>query len=197
MWLSWARITPERSNVGASTIGSLAAASICFGSFDSAALIFAASLMSAAAFTSASYLARRCWSWSSRSSSEGCPIALMTHCSKSMSVSLYCAADAATFAVALRSAPIATKLVSPSVDLRATYKGPVNVLPLTFVTTPSPTNSSLSGRAPTDAFQGNPLPAAACTSDASGPAPEMTPASLSEESPIVTSSAWPTTRDIS
>ena len=73
------------------------------------------------------------------------------------------AAEAATLTDVRSSAAIAVKLISRRVAFLVTYKGPLNVLPLTFVVAFSETNSNFSGRAPTDAFQGNPCAALAVT----------------------------------
>jgi len=128
------------------------------------------------------------------------PLAL-SHCSNVMSFSLIACGgaprDAATLALVLSSAPNATNETSPRVARRATYTGPSNVRPLTDAARPLDTNSIAPGRAiaPSDACQGKPLRLLSTISRATGPAPEITPETMSRASWTPTDSVWPTIRE--
>ena len=80
-------------------------------------------------------------------------------------------ASAATCAHVSSSAPNATKLTSPSIDLRAMYTGPVNSRPLAVAVLPSVMNTTFSAVAPIDACQGNPFSLVAMISWAVAPGP--------------------------
>jgi hypothetical protein len=99
---------------------------------------------------------------------------------------------AATTADVFWSAPMGTKLTSPSVVLRATITGPWNDRPLTLTDCPASTYSRLWTDAPIEHCQGKPLAASAWTSAAASPTPDMTPDTLIRVAPTSTASVWPT-----
>ena len=112
------------------------------------------------------------------------------HCSNSIvATSNSCSpASAATRANVSSSAPNATKLTSPSTDLRAMYTGPVNSRPLAEAVLPSVMNTTFSAVAPIDDCHGNPFSLVAMISWAVTPVPEITPFTSSDCSPTAISS---------
>jgi hypothetical protein len=100
--------------------------------------------------------------------------------------------SAATLAEVRPSAPRSTKLISPSVALRTTLRGPVKVRPLTSTCWLSLTTSNSSTPAPTDACHGKPLRAEVTTSRAAGVSRETRPVATSCPSSTRTASVWPT-----
>ncbi|OQB83268.1 MAG: hypothetical protein BWX88_03458 [Planctomycetes bacterium ADurb.Bin126] len=101
-------------------------------------------------------------------------------------------AEAATLADVLPSAPRSTKLISPSVALRTTFRGPVNSRPFTVTAWLSLTNSNCSTPAPMLACQGKPLRAEMTTSRAAAVSREMTPSATSWPSLTRMAWEWPT-----
>ena len=93
-------------------------------------------------------------------------------------------AMAATLALVAPSAPRSTKLISPSVALRTTLRGPLYWRPLTMTFWVSLTNSNSSTLAPTEACQGKPFLELTTTSRA---------ADVSRDTrPVATSCPWST-----
>jgi len=101
-------------------------------------------------------------------------------------------AEAATRAEVAPSAPKSTKLISPSVALRTTFKGPASSRPLTIAFWFSLTNSNSSTAAAIEACQGKPFRALATISLAAAVSRETTPAARSLPSSTLIASVWPT-----